>query len=118
MEQHQSKNFPEAAPTPKKHWYAKLKERWGVESDFLILLIFIVFGLTGSTVDYIKGFFFQLVGFTDTTPGWVKTTLYLIFIFPAYQALLLVYAFIFGQFTFFWNKMKKLGKSIRRLFSL
>jgi len=118
MEQNQPTKSPsETTTAAKKHWYAKLKERWGVDSDFQILLIFIVFGLTGSTVVYIKGYFFQLIGFTDTTPGWLKTTLYLIFIFPAYQVLLLVYAFIFGQFDFFWNKMKKLGKGIKRLFS-
>jgi len=118
MEQNQPNNSPtEATPTSKKHWYVKLKERWGVDSDFQILLIFIVFGLTGSTVVYIKGYFFQLIGFTDTTPGWLKTILYLIFIFPAYQVLLLIYAFIFGQFDFFWNKMKKLGRGIKKLFS-
>ncbi|OJJ23831.1 hypothetical protein BKI52_05635 [marine bacterium AO1-C] len=118
MEQNQPKSSDvETMPPSKKHWYIKLKERWGVDSDLQILLIFIVFGLTGSTVVYIKGYFFQLVGFTSTTPGWLKTTLYLIFIFPAYQVLLLMYAFIFGQFDFFWNKMKKLGKGIKRLFS-
>lgn len=102
--------------TEKKHWYLKLKERWGVSSDFQVALIFLVFGLTGSTVVYVKGFFFQLIGFSDTTPGWIKTVTYLLFIFPAYQVLLLTYAFIFGQFDFFWAKMKKMGKGIKRLF--
>ncbi|EAY28045.1 DUF6787 family protein [Microscilla marina] len=102
--------------TEKKHWYLKLKERWGVSSDFQVFLIFVVFGLTGSTVVYVKGFFFQIIGFDAATPGWIKTVTYLLFIFPAYQALLLIYAFIFGQFDFFWAKMKKMGKGIKRLF--
>lgn len=118
MEQNQDNNSPQGSSPPvKKHWYTKLKERWGVSSDWQVLLIFVVFGLTGSTVVYIKGYFFQLIGLTEATPGWLKTTLYLIFIFPAYQVLLLIYAFIFGQFDFFWNKMKKLGRGIKRLFT-
>lgn len=99
----------------KKHWYLKLKERWGVNSDFQVFLIFLVFGLTGSTVVRVGGYLFQWVGLSAIQPRWVRTAVYLIFIFPLYQVLLLLYAFIFGQFAFFWQKMKKMGRMMRKL---
>ena len=33
----------------------KLKERWGITSNFQIVIIFIVFGITGSVSAYISG---------------------------------------------------------------
>ena len=33
----------------------KLKERWGITSNFQIAIIFIVFGITGTTSAYISG---------------------------------------------------------------
>ena len=33
----------------------KLKERWGITSNFQIIIIFIVFAITGSTSAYISG---------------------------------------------------------------
>ena len=33
----------------------KLKERWGITSNFQLVIIFIVFGITGSVSAYISG---------------------------------------------------------------
>ena len=33
----------------------KLKERWGITSNFQIVIIFIVFGITGSVSAYFSG---------------------------------------------------------------
>jgi len=38
-------------------------------------------------------------------------------VLPLYQIFLLVYGFIFGQFTFFWEKEKQFIRRIGRLFS-
>jgi hypothetical protein len=35
-----------------------------------------------------------------------------LFVFPAYQILILVYGFLLGQFDFFWQKEKKLLQRI------
>lgn len=101
--------------TEKKYWYLKLKERWGVSSDFQVFLIFLVFGLTGSTAVRVGGHLFQWIGLSAIQPGWLKTTVYLIFIFPLYQVLLLLYAFVLGQFAFFWQKMKKMRRMMQKL---
>jgi hypothetical protein len=91
----------------------KLKVRWGIQSNWQILAIIIVFTLAGPTVVYIKGWYFHLLSFDENTPILIKTIAYLLFIFPAYQCLLLVYGFILGQFRFFWEKEKALIRMIR-----
>ena len=94
----------------------KLKLKWGLESDFQVFIILVVFAATGSTVVAVKDLFFQILGFGSEGSTAIKTILYLIFIFPAYQALLLGYGFLFGQFNFFWNKEKLLAQRIYTLF--
>ena len=62
----------------------------GINSNLQILAILAVFTLAGPTVVFIRGWYFNLLGFDDTTPVAVKTIAYLLFIFPAYQVLLLL----------------------------
>ena len=95
---------------------SKLKSRWGLQSGFQVLIILIVFALTGFSIVYLKKWIFWLFGFDGSSKGWWGTVAYLVLVFPLYQVLLLVYGFIFGQFHFFWEKEKKLLGLIRRLF--
>ena len=90
--------------------------KWGLESDFHVFIILVVFAATGTTIVAVKDLFFQILGFESEGSNIIRTILYLIFIFPAYQALLLLYGFLFGQFAFFWNKEKMLAQRIFGLF--
>jgi hypothetical protein len=78
--------------------------------------VLVVFTLTGSTVVLIRKFLFAAIGFDATTPFWLKTITYLLFVMPFYQVLLLAYGFLLGQFSFFWEKEKKLARRIGKLF--
>jgi hypothetical protein len=49
--------------------------------------------------------------------GFVNTVLYLLLVLPLYQLVLLIYGFIFGQFTFFWEKEKQFFRRIVGVFS-
>ncbi|MDX5348983.1 MAG: hypothetical protein LPJ89_11535 [Hymenobacteraceae bacterium] len=93
----------------------RLQEKWGV-GPLQVVLILIVFALTGSTVVAIKKPLFALLGVAETEPAWLQTVMYLLFVFPLYQSLLLFYGFLFGQFNFFWEKEKKLLRLIARPF--
>lgn len=99
----------------KQSFLEKMKKKWGLNSLFQVILIMIVFALTGSSVLFLKGVIFKFLGI-EHIEGWQGTGLYLLLIFPLYQILLLVYGFLFGQFAFFWEKEKKLGRAIKRLF--
>lgn len=92
----------------------KLKERWGIESNFQIIIIFIVFSITGSASLFVGKpilAFFDLAreNFQDNFWGGIfYYSLRILIIFPIYQILLVLIGFIFGQFKFFWNFEKKM----------
>ena len=100
----------------KKGFIARMQEKWGVQGPLQVSLILIVFALTGSSVVALKGPIFQILHVAPTEPIWLRSVLYLIFIFPLYQVLLLFYGFVFGQFSFFWEKEKKMIRAISRPF--
>lgn len=98
--------------------WEKLSKKWGVSRKRAIL-IFCIFGLTGTTLMIIKVPFLNLLSGGD--PGVALYFLYYIIIFPVFNLILLIYGFVFGQFEFFWNYEKqmfiKLGNWFYRLFS-
>ena len=94
----------------------RLKEKWGIKRNIDIILILICFSLAGSSVVLVKGYYFQLLEFTNQTPFWLKAIAYSLFIFPAYQLMLLGYGLVLGQFQFFLAKEKALLGAIGKLF--
>jgi hypothetical protein len=94
----------------------RLKQKWGVESALQVLLILIVFSLAGSTAVMLRKSFFSLIGFDANTAFWMKTVVYILFLFPTYQVLLLIYGTLLGQFKFFWAKERKMLLAIRKVF--
>ncbi len=95
----------------------KLKERWGVEKGWQVLLILFIFSLTGITALYVRKFFFTLFGFDAQTPIWQKILLWIFTVIPSYQILFLAYGFLLGQFDFVWRFEKKSARRIKKLFS-
>lgn len=87
----------------------KLKERWGVTSNKQIVVIFIVFAITGFSSLQLAKPFLSLIGIPDTfEPHCLYRVLRLLLIFPIYQILLVFVGYIFGQFSFFWEFEKKM----------
>lgn len=88
----------------------KLKNRWGIYSNWQLIVIFIVFGITGSSSVFVAKPVLELVGLDRTAfspdfwwGGFFYYALRLILIFPFYQILLVAFGWIFGQFKFFWE---------------
>ena len=87
----------------------KLKKRWGIESNFQIILILIVFAITGSTSAKLAGPLCELIGINQETFSWpIYWFLRILLIFPIYQVLLVFFGWLFGQFEFFWQFEKKM----------
>ena len=87
--------------------FEKLKKRWNITSNFQVVIILIVFAITGSSTVYIKELIFDLIGITTDTHLWVKAPVYIVVILTVYNILLLITGSLFGQFKFFWNFEKK-----------
>ena len=94
-------------PNQSINWIEKLKARWQVNSAWQVVVILIVFALTGFTVMYGKRWFFKAIGFDETTAWYIKMMVWIVLILPIYQVVLLFYGSIFGQFNFFWNFIKR-----------
>lgn len=92
----------------------KLKERWGISSNFQLTVIFIVFGITGSMSVKLGQ---PLLDYLDFTPekmgGLLYYTLRIVLIFPLYQILLLFFGTVFFQFRFFWEFEKKMLRKLK-----
>jgi hypothetical protein len=84
------------------------KKRWDIKSNYQLVMILIVFSVTGSSTLYIRKGVFYLLGITPDTELWIRTVLYIAIIFPAYNLMLLLVGFLFGQFKFAWEFEKKM----------
>lgn len=86
---------------------ARLKAKWGIESNWDFLIICIVFSLTGMSAVQMRKFVFPLLGIKAETAFYIKFFCWLFILFPFYYVFLLFYGFIFRRFDFFWGMTKK-----------
>ena len=87
----------------------ELKKKWGICSNIQLLIIFIVFAITGSLSLFIADPILNFFGFEKhLINAWVFWPVRIFIIFPIYQVLILIIGTIFGQFDFFWNLEKKM----------
>lgn len=92
---------------------SRLKEKWGIKSNWHLALIFLVFSITGSLSVYVKAILFNLIGVDRETSLLIMIPLYIITIIPTYYVLLLLIGTLLGQYRFFLAFEKK---SLGRLF--
>ena len=85
----------------------KLKRRWNVKNTWQVVVILIVFSLTGTTVLLIKRPLFALWFPNGEIPLGFSIAYYIL-IFPIYNLFLLFYGALLGQFSFFWEFEKKM----------
>jgi len=88
------------------NWIARLQERWKVKSAFQVIVILVVFTCTGTTVALIARPLLRVLFSPSPVPAWATFTYYIL-ILPFYNIILLIYGFVFGQFTFFWDFEKR-----------
>ena len=74
----------------------KLKERWGITSNFQLVIVFIVFAITGSLSAYLSKPFTNYIGLTQENLGGFFLPIRLLAIFPIYQVLLVAIGTVFG----------------------
>lgn len=87
--------------------FERLKKRWNIKSNFQVVVILVVFAITGSTTVYIKKLFFEFIGITSETDLLIKIPVYIISVLVIYNILLLIVGAVFGQFRFFLDFEKK-----------
>jgi len=91
--------------------FNKLQQKWKVSSSQLFFIL-CTFAVTGTTTAYISRSITSWVGFNEQTFWAWKLMLRMSILIFGYQVIILIVAFLFGQFPFFWNYEKKI---LRRL---
>ena len=85
------------------------KEKWGITSNFQLVIILLVFSITGSVAVWVAKPVLDLVGLDkEALSPWVFWPIRIFIIFPIYQVLIVLIGAIFGQFKFFWAFEKKM----------
>ena len=96
-------------------FFEKLKERWGITSNWRLIKIFLIFSLTGMSAVQIRKLVFPFIGITSETPTWLYILIWLILITPAYYLFMVIFSTLFGEREFFFGMMKKsLGRFNRK----
>ena len=96
----------------------RLKKKWNIKSNFQVIVILIVFALTGSAsvkfaepvLDFLN---INITTFENFSLG--KLFYYflrIIIVFPIYQILLILIGTLLFQFKFFWQFEKKILSKI------
>tara|TARA_B100001146_G_scaffold225155_1_gene247041 strand:+ start:39418 stop:39954 length:537 start_codon:yes stop_codon:yes gene_type:complete len=89
--------------------FRKLKNRWDLQFRWQFIAVFMVFAITGSTAGKISSPVMNLIGLgKEDISGFLYWPLRILIIFPLYQILLLIVAWIFGQYAFFYQFEKKM----------
>jgi len=87
----------------------RLKEKWGITSNYQIIIILLVFSITGSIAVWIAKPVLILVGlYKEVVSPWLYWPIRISIIFPIYQILIVIIGALFGQFKFFWAFEKKM----------
>src|SRR5690606_37906559 len=94
--------------------FKRIKEKWNIKSNVQLVVILIIFSLTGSASLIVRKYVFEWLGITPDTSLWIKDPLYVLIIVPAYQVLFLVIGTLLGQFRFAWEFEKKVFSRLDR----
>ena len=90
-----------------------MKKLLKVNSNFQLLIILIVFAITGSLSLYLSEF---ILNFLNVNQNNMNLLIYwllrILILFPVYQFLLILIGTLFGQFSYFWKFEKKFLKKI------
>lgn len=86
----------------------KLKERWGLKTNWDVIAVLIVFAINGSFSAWVAKPITGFLGLSsETLNPWIYYPLRILLIFPIYQTTLPIVGWLFGQFNFFWEFEKK-----------
>lgn len=87
----------------------KLKQRWGIQNNWEILVICIVFAATGSLSVWVSKPVLSFLHINkETLSPWFYWPLRILIVTPIYQVVLITLGTLAGQFNFFWNMEKKI----------
>ena len=82
----------------------KIRNFFKVESNFQLLIVNVVFAVTGTISVVLAGFVLNLIGLdTNALGSLLYWTLRILILMPIYQILLIMVGAVFGELAYFWR---------------
>lgn len=97
------------------HMFKRLQAKWKV-NGWQLFLILCVFAVTGTATAWLSKTITAWLGMDASTYWLWKLLVRLAVLIFGYQVIILIVAFCFGQFRFFWNYEKRILRRIAHLF--
>lgn len=94
--------------------FKKLQEKWGL-STRTFWIVFIAFGLTGTTTAFLTRFVTKWLGMDANSEWYYRLGVRMFMLLFGYQVILLSYGFLLGQWAFFWKYELKLLRKLKIL---
>ena len=93
----------------------KIRRLFGVGSNYQLIIVNIVFAVTGTLALYLAGDDLDFIGVMHgDVSNVVYWTLRILVIIPVYQILLIVIGTVFGEFSYFWELEKKMFSRFKK----
>ena len=93
----------------------KIRKLFRVDTNYQLIIVNIVFAVTGTLALYLAGDVINLIGIKESeVSSFIFWTLRIIIIIPVYQVLLIVIGTIFGEFKYFGEMEKKILNRVRK----
>jgi len=87
----------------------KIRNFFKVESNFRLLIVNVVFAVTGTISVVLAGFVLNFIGLDiNALSSSLYWTLRILILMPIYQILLIMVGAVFGEFAYFWRIEKKM----------
>ena len=96
------------------NFFERLKKKWNISNNVDFILIMAVFSLAGLGVSFSRRRIFILLGLNHAA-WWINIIAWLILIVPLYQLSTLFFSIFLGQFSFFWERQKAIGRVLKKI---
>jgi len=91
----------------------KIRNFFKVDSNYQLLMVNVVFAITGTSSLYLADIILINIGVDETSFSLIAYWFFrILLVLPVYQVLLIFVAAIFGEFTYFWKIEKKMLKRL------
>jgi len=77
-----------------------IKKHWGVSSNFQVIIILVVFSVTGFSTMYSHKFINYILGINTQTDFWIKAIVFILIILPLWSLLFFLWGTLLGQKQF------------------
>jgi hypothetical protein len=99
-----------------KNFWQKIKNRYGISSDWHAVFVLFIFAVAGSSILFIKDPIFDFLGYDKINNGVLRVIVYILIILPVYYVSLFCWSNVLGQGRIFNPIIKRMLLGYTKMF--